>query len=41
MLKKDKERVVADRLQRLRSSDTLIVADYRGLSVGEIDAVRT
>ena len=41
MLKKDKERVVADLVERLRSSDTLIVADYRGLSVGEIDAVRT
>src|SRR5919108_6241540 len=41
MLKKDKERVVAELVERLRSSDTLIVADYRGLSVTEIDDVRT
>jgi large subunit ribosomal protein L10 len=41
MLKKEKERVVADLVERLRSSDTLIVADYRGLSVTQIDDVRT
>ena len=41
MLKKEKEQVVADLVERLRSSDTLIVADYRGLSVGAIDEVRT
>ena len=41
MLKREKERVVADLVERLRSSDTLIVADYRGLSMPEIDGVRT
>ena len=41
MLRKDKERVVAELVDRLRSSDTLIVADYRGLSMSEIDRVRT
>ncbi|MGH3007221.1 MAG: 50S ribosomal protein L10 [Gaiellaceae bacterium] len=41
MLRKEKERVVADLAERLRSSDTLIVADYRGLSMTEIDEVRT
>jgi large subunit ribosomal protein L10 len=41
MLKKDKEQVVADLVERLRSSSTLILADYRGLSVSELDDVRT
>src|SRR6187200_1192637 len=41
MLKQEKERVVADLVERLRSSDTLIVADYRGLTMPEIDGVRT
>lgn len=41
MLRKDKEQVVAELVERLRSSDTLIVADYRGLSMSEIDGVRT
>jgi large subunit ribosomal protein L10 len=41
MLRKDKERVVTELVERLRSSDTLIVADYRGLSMSEIDDVRT
>jgi large subunit ribosomal protein L10 len=41
MLRQDKERVVAELVERLRSSDTLIVADYRGLSMSEIDGVRT
>jgi len=41
MLKREKERVVADLVERLRESDTLIVADYRGLSMPEIDGVRT
>ena len=41
MLKRDKERVVADLVERLRTSDTLIVADYRGLTMPEIDGVRT
>jgi large subunit ribosomal protein L10 len=41
MLKRDKERVVADLVERLRGSDTLFIADYRGLSMPEIDGVRT
>ena len=41
MLRKDKEEVVAELAERLRASDTLIVADYRGLTMSEIDGVRT
>ena len=41
MLKKDKERIVAELTERLRASESLIVADYRGLSVAEIDELRT
>src|SRR3954452_9825470 len=41
MLKADKELVVADLVERLRKSETLIVADYRGLTMTEIDDVRT
>jgi large subunit ribosomal protein L10 len=41
MLRKDKEQVVAELAERLRASDTLIVADYRGLTMSEIDGVRT
>src|SRR4029077_14903170 len=41
MQKTDKERIVAELTERLRSSETLIVADYRGLSVKEIDDLRT
>ena len=41
MLKRDKEQVVAELVERLRASDTLIVADYRGLTMTEIDGVRT
>jgi large subunit ribosomal protein L10 len=41
LLKRDKERVVAELVERLRESDTLIVADYRGLTMSEIDGVRT
>jgi large subunit ribosomal protein L10 len=41
MQRRDKERVVSDLVARLRSTDTLIVADYRGLSVSELDDVRT
>jgi len=41
MLKSEKERVVADLVERLRGSETLIVADYRGLSMPEIDGVRS
>jgi large subunit ribosomal protein L10 len=41
MQRKDKEQVVAELAERLRGSDTLILADYRGLSVSELDEVRT
>ena len=41
MLRQDKERVVEELVERLRASDTLIVADYRGLTMSEIDGVRT
>jgi large subunit ribosomal protein L10 len=38
--KEDKERVVADLAERLRTSETLIVADYRGLTMTQIDDLR-
>jgi large subunit ribosomal protein L10 len=41
MLKEDKERVVAELAEQLRTTQSLIVADYRGLTVKEIDALRT
>jgi large subunit ribosomal protein L10 len=41
MLRQDKERVVAELTERLRTSETLIVADYRGLTVTDIDKLRT
>lgn len=41
MLKQEKERVVAELAERLQASETLLVADYRGLDMVEIDAVRT
>jgi len=41
MLKTDKERIVAELADRLRSAQSLIVTDYRGLSVKEIDDLRT
>ena len=40
MRKDEKERVVADLTERLRDADTLIVADYRGLTMPQIDALR-
>ena len=40
MKKEDKERVVGELTERLRSSDTLLVADYRGLTMPQIDALR-
>jgi large subunit ribosomal protein L10 len=40
MLRQDKERVVAELVERLRTTDTLIVADYRGLTMTEIDGLR-
>ena len=41
MLKREKERVVSELVERLRASPTLLVADYRGLTMPEIDALRT
>ena len=41
MQKEDKEKVVADLTEKLRRSDTMIVADYRGLTMPQIDALRT
>jgi len=40
MLKSEKERVVEQLAERLRSTDTLMVADYRGLTMPEIDELR-
>src|SRR5262249_37850505 len=39
--KADKERIVEELTERLKSTPTLFVADYRGLSVTEIDELRT
>ena len=40
MLKSDKERIVGELTERLQATETLIVADYRGLTMKEIDALR-
>jgi len=39
--KSDKERVVTELTERLRGSETLLVADYRGLTMPQIDSLRT
>jgi large subunit ribosomal protein L10 len=39
--KEDKELVVAELTERLRTSETLLVADYRGLTMPQIDTLRT
>jgi large subunit ribosomal protein L10 len=41
MLKSEKERVVAELTDRLRDTDSLLVADYRGLTMTQIDDLRT
>ena len=41
MQKSDKERVVAELTESLRTSETLIVADYRGLTNAQIDGLRS
>ena len=41
MQKHEKEQVVAELTERLRTAETLIVADYRGLTNAEIDGLRT
>ena len=40
MQRSEKERLVAELTERLRGTETLIVADYRGLTVTELDALR-
>jgi large subunit ribosomal protein L10 len=37
----EKRRVVEDLTERMRGCDTMIVADYRGLTVGQVADVRT
>jgi large subunit ribosomal protein L10 len=41
MQKADKEKVVTDLTEKLRGAETMIVADYRGLTMPQIDALRT
>jgi large subunit ribosomal protein L10 len=41
MHRSEKERVVSQLAERLRSTDTLMVADYRGLTMPEIEELRT
>ena len=41
MKKDDKERLVAELTERLRTTETLLVADYRGLTNAEIDDLRS
>jgi large subunit ribosomal protein L10 len=41
MLRDNKERIVAELVERLRQTQSLIVADYRGLTMKEIDELRT
>ena len=41
MKKEDKERVVAELTERLRDTETLLVADYRGLTMPQIDELST
>jgi large subunit ribosomal protein L10 len=40
MHKEDKERIVDELTDKLRNSETMIVADYRGLTMPQIDALR-
>jgi large subunit ribosomal protein L10 len=39
--KEDKERLVAELTERLRTTETLLIADYRGLTMPQIDELRT
>jgi large subunit ribosomal protein L10 len=39
--KEDKEKVVSELTERLKASETLLVADYRGLTMPQIDALRS
>lgn len=40
MLKADKERIVSELAEQLSAADTLIVADYRGLTNKQLEALR-
>jgi len=39
--KEDKEQAVASLTERLKTAETVLVADYRGLTMPQIDALRT
>jgi len=39
--KEDKEQVVTSLTERLKTAETVLVADYRGLTMPQIDALRT
>jgi large subunit ribosomal protein L10 len=41
MHREEKERVVAELTEKLKSADTMIIADYRGLTMPQIDSLRT
>ena len=41
MLRNEKEQVVAELTERLRRSEALLVADYRGLTMPQIDELRS
>src|SRR5438309_426440 len=41
MLRQEKERIVSELAERLKSSQNLLVADYRGLTMPQIDELRT
>jgi len=41
MLRQDKERIVGELAERLKSSQNLLIADYRGLTMPEIDELRS
>ena len=41
MKKEDKEQVVTALTERLKTAETVLVADYRGLTMPQIDALRT
>jgi large subunit ribosomal protein L10 len=41
MHRSDKERLVSQLAERLRSTETLMVADYRGLTMSQIEELRT
>ena len=41
MKKEAKEQIVSELTERLRAAETLLVADYRGLTMPQIDTLRT